>query len=66
TALAALARHVGAPTSLRELGLSEGELAAATQLVAEQAPDRSQVEIEALLWAAWHGEMPLTAVSPTP
>jgi alcohol dehydrogenase class IV len=66
TALAALARHVGAPTSLRELGLSEGELAAATQLVAEQAPDRSQAEIEALLWAAWHGEMPLTAVSPTP
>jgi maleylacetate reductase len=64
-ALAALARRLGAPTALRELGLPEDELGAATQLVAEQVPDRSQADIEALLSAAWRGDMPLTAVSPT-
>jgi maleylacetate reductase len=64
--LAALARRVGAPTGLRELGLGEDELDAAARLVAEQVPDRSQAEIEALLWAAWHGETPLTPVSATP
>jgi maleylacetate reductase len=66
TALAALARRVGAPTALREIGLPEDELTTATELVAEQAPDRSHSEIEALLRAAWHGELPLTALSPTP
>jgi alcohol dehydrogenase class IV len=64
--LVALARRVGAPTGLREIGLGEDELDAAARLVAEQVPDRSQAEIEALLSAAWHGEMPLTPVRATP
>jgi alcohol dehydrogenase class IV len=63
-ALAALARAVGAPTALREIGLPEDELPAATRLVVEQTPDRSPAAIGALLSAAWRGDMPLTALSP--
>jgi maleylacetate reductase len=63
-ALAVLARRLGAPTALREIGLPEDELAAATRLVAEHAPDRSPDDIEALLSAAWRGDMPLTRLSP--
>jgi alcohol dehydrogenase class IV len=62
-ALAALARRLGVPTALREIGLPEDELPAATRLVAEHVPDWSQTEIEAVLSAAWHGEMPVTPVS---
>jgi alcohol dehydrogenase class IV len=60
-ALAALARGVGAPTALREIGLPEDELPAATRLVVEQAPDQSPADIEALLSAAWRGEIPVSA-----
>jgi maleylacetate reductase len=61
-ALAALARRLGAPTSLREIGLPEDELPAAARLVAEHTLDRSPADIDALLAAAWHGEMPLTSM----
>jgi maleylacetate reductase len=63
SALAALARRLGVPTALREIGLPEDELARATQLVAEHVPDRSQAEIEAVLSAAWRGDLPLTPMS---
>jgi maleylacetate reductase len=63
TALAALGRRLGAPTSLCEIGLPEGELPAAARLVAEHTLDRSPADIDALLAAAWHGEMPLTSMS---
>ncbi|MEA2212693.1 MAG: maleylacetate reductase [Solirubrobacteraceae bacterium] len=59
-ALATLARSLNAPTSLREIGLSEDELATATRLVADQVSSWSPADIEALLAAAWRGEMPLT------
>jgi maleylacetate reductase len=65
-ALAALARRLGGPTTLRDIGLPEDELAAATRLVVEHAPDWSEADLEALLSAAWRGAMPLTHVSPTP
>jgi alcohol dehydrogenase class IV len=61
-ALAALARRLGAPTALREIGLPEDELAAATRLVALRVPDWPQAAIEALLAAAWHGDMPVPLV----
>jgi alcohol dehydrogenase class IV len=61
-ALAELARRLGAPTALRDIGLPEDELAAATRLVVEHAPDWSDPDLEALLSAAWHGAMPLTHV----
>jgi maleylacetate reductase len=63
-ALATLALSLGAPTSLREIGLPEDELTTATRLVADQAPSWSAADIEALLAAALRGEMPMTAVSP--
>jgi maleylacetate reductase len=63
-ALATLAGSLDAPMSLREIGLSADELAPATRLVADQVSSWSPAEIEALLAAAWRGEMPLTAVSP--
>jgi alcohol dehydrogenase class IV len=62
-AVAALARRLGAPTALREIGLPEDELAAATQLVAEHAPDWPRADLEALLSAAWRGELPVTRVT---
>ncbi|HZC52075.1 MAG TPA: maleylacetate reductase [Mycobacterium sp.] len=65
TALAALVRRLGAPTALREVGLPEHELAAAARLVVEQVPDRSPGDIEALLSAAWRGDMPMALVSAT-
>jgi alcohol dehydrogenase class IV len=55
-ALAALARRLGVPTALRELGLREDQLAEATRLVVEHVSDWSPAEIEAVLLAAWHGE----------
>ncbi|MEA2295655.1 MAG: maleylacetate reductase [Solirubrobacteraceae bacterium] len=56
-ALHALARRLGAPTALRDIGLPEDDLAAAARLVVEQVPDRSPADIEALLSAAWRGEL---------
>jgi maleylacetate reductase len=63
SALAALARQLGVPTALREIGLPEAELPRATQLVAEHVPDWSHAEIEAVLTAAWRGELPLAPMS---
>jgi alcohol dehydrogenase class IV len=63
SALAALARSLGVPTALRDIGLREEELAAATRLVAERVPDRPQADIEALLSAAWRGDLPVTPMS---
>jgi hypothetical protein len=63
-ALALLALGLRAPTSLREIGLSEDELATATRLVADQVSSWSPADIEALLASAWRGELPLTAASP--
>jgi alcohol dehydrogenase class IV len=63
TALAALARRLGAPTALRELGLPEDELPAATRLVAERVPGRSETELEAVLSAAWRGDLPVASLS---
>ena len=62
TALAALARRLGAPTALREIGLPEEELPEAARLVAERLPDRSSADVEALLEAAWRGELPSSLV----
>jgi maleylacetate reductase len=64
SALATLALNLNAPMSLREIGLSEDELATATRLVADQASSWSPADIEALLAAAWRGEMPLTPGEP--
>jgi alcohol dehydrogenase class IV len=63
SALAALARRLGVPTALREIGLPEDELARATQLVAEYVPDWPHADIEALLTAAWRGDLPVTPTS---
>jgi maleylacetate reductase len=63
SALATLARRLGVPTALREIGLPEDELARATRLVAEYVPDWPQAEIEALLSAAWRGDLPVTPMS---
>jgi maleylacetate reductase len=63
SALAALARSLGVPTALREIGLPEDELARATQLVAEYVPDWSQADIESLLAGAWRGDLPLAPMS---
>jgi alcohol dehydrogenase class IV len=63
SALAALARRLGVPTALREIGLPEDELARATQLVSEYVPDWPQADLEALLSAAWRGELPLAPAS---
>jgi maleylacetate reductase len=58
-----LARRLGTPASLAELGLAEAELdRAAAQAVARvvQAPRRAGVaELRALLGAAWRGRRPL-------
>jgi maleylacetate reductase len=57
-----LARRLGTPASLAELGLAEAELdAAAAQAVARvvQAPRRAGVsDLRALLGDAWHGHRP--------
>jgi maleylacetate reductase len=63
SALAALARRLGVPTALREIGLPEDELAKATRLVAEHASEWPQTDIEALLSAAWRGDLPVTPMS---
>jgi alcohol dehydrogenase class IV len=62
-ALAALTRRLGAPTALRDIGLPEDKLPEAACLVAARLPDRSSVEVEALLSAAWRGAIPLTPVT---
>jgi alcohol dehydrogenase class IV len=63
SALAALARGLGVPTALREIGLPEDELARATRLVVEHVSDWSQADIEAVLAGAWRGDLPLTPMS---
>jgi hypothetical protein len=47
---------------LREIGLDEADLPAAAQLLATKAPDQFPADIEALLLAAWRGDMPSTLV----
>jgi alcohol dehydrogenase class IV len=64
-ALAELARSLGVPTALREIGLDERELTDAARLAAEKAPEQSPADIEALLLAAWRGDMPSTLVRTT-
>jgi maleylacetate reductase len=58
TALAELARGLGAPLSLREIGMAEPQLLEAVRLVAEQLPTWPEPELRALLEAAWRGELP--------
>jgi alcohol dehydrogenase class IV len=61
-ALLALARELGAPTALRNIGLREGQLDEAARLVVEQAPEQPRPidvdEARALLQRAWSGATP--------
>jgi maleylacetate reductase len=61
-ALGALARRIGAPRSLRELGLAEGDLDRAAEIAVE-GPYRNprpfdRAAVRRLLAAAWAGEPP--------
>jgi alcohol dehydrogenase class IV len=59
-ALVNLARRLGAPTSLREIGLPEGAIADVAALAAEHAPQYPRAVLAAdlavLLDAAWRGD----------
>jgi alcohol dehydrogenase class IV len=63
-ALLALSHAVGAPTALRDIGLSEAVLDEAATLVVEQAPREPRAldvaDARALLQAAWSGDVPAT------
>lgn len=65
-----LAREVGAPTSLADIGLSrtdvEAVVAACGQSMAEDADDRlSDSELYQLVDGAWHGQPPETPYNPS-
>jgi alcohol dehydrogenase class IV len=57
-ALAALARRLGAPQTLRELGLRAEVLPEAVRLVAELVPGYPWHFLEPVLAAAWSGDRP--------
>lgn len=66
-AIASLTRRLGAPSSLRELGLLEQQLEEAVELVDETlsrlAQPVSRVQTEALLPAVFEGAAPTVEVS---
>lgn len=58
--LVALAARAGAPTALRDVGLSEAQLDEAADLAAAKGPadnprSATRDDVAALLYAAWHG-----------
>jgi maleylacetate reductase len=62
-AIADLARALGVPTALRDVGLSAQKLPEAARSVAGQLPDFPAGQLEALLAAAWRGDMPAPLVA---
>jgi alcohol dehydrogenase class IV len=68
--IASLAARIGAPASLRELGLPKASLAAvAREVAAKRIPNPRPVTaeaVEALLSGAWEGQLPAPQSTPTP
>jgi maleylacetate reductase len=69
-ALYDLARSLGAPASLAEIGLDASDLGVAAEAAAAQVAQRprpaGQAELQALLEAAWAGERPAATPRPAP